>query len=113
MWVRPGEPFYDNKVESTNITWHSFNVDFFSNNNHRERILWKQNIFFTFLSLIFILNVVVADHRAAVREGEVHTGICSLDHGRTVSPPPCSAPYRVWVPTGEGFPLGWAATRAA
>lgn len=50
---------------------------FFSNNNHKENILLKQNIFFTFFPLVFILHVVVADHRAAARGGKVHAGICS------------------------------------
>lgn len=74
--------FYNNKVERTNASQHSFNaglVLFFSSNSHKENILCKQNIFFTFFPLVFILHVVVADHRAAVREGKLHAGICSED----------------------------------
>lgn len=42
-------------------------------------MLRKQNIFFTFFPLVFILHVVVADHRAAARGGKVHAGISSED----------------------------------
>jgi len=74
--VRPGETFYNNEVQRTNTGHHSFNVDFFfSNDSCKENMLWKQSIFFTLFPLVLFLNVVVADHKAAVMEVKVHTGI--------------------------------------
>lgn len=41
MWVRPGEPLYNNKVKRPNTAQRTFNVDFFffHNNSHKENML--------------------------------------------------------------------------
>lgn len=51
--MRPGEPFYNNKVESTNTTWLSFNVDFFFPITTIKKIYFGSKIFFHILLLNF------------------------------------------------------------